>query len=59
MIDARYGKFVVVCDLCGEEGAECANHPDAVKNAKHSGWSSKYLPDRGEWCDMCTDCSDI
>ena len=59
VIDARYGQYIAVCDLCGEEGVECATYPDAVKNVKQSGWSSRYLKDRGEWCDMCTDCSDI
>lgn len=58
MINARC-KFVAVCDLCGEEGAECATHSDAVENARQLGWTFQYLKYRGEWCDMCSDCSDI
>lgn len=59
MIDMEYGKFVLVCDICGEEIDGFETFQDALDYKESEGWESK----RGErldlkdgWIDVCPKC---
>jgi hypothetical protein len=57
MIQARYGKFVLVCDNCEDEGEkEYLSFQEAVEGKKEEGWKSKKYSDGFK--DLCNDCKD-
>lgn len=51
MIDKKYGKYVLVCDLCYEEYGSFDTFQDAVKYKKDYEWTSVKID--GEWMDIC------
>lgn len=55
-IEREYGKFIVVCDLCGitDDGMVYDTFDDAVKCKKANDFKSKNIC--GEWYDICPDC---
>lgn len=59
MITKEYGKFVLVCDICGEEVGDFDTFDDALDYSRDEVWKS----DRGEqlnledgWIDICPIC---
>lgn len=56
MIDKEFGKFIVVCDTCGEEGEPYDTFQDAVDSKKEKHWMSLCID--GEWTDLCPDCKE-
>jgi len=57
MIEKQYGKFVVVCDNCGESGeGEYYTFEDAVNDKKSNGYISRKYSNG--WKDLCKDCQD-
>ena len=55
MIDNEFGKFFVVCDVCGEAGQSCDTWQDAVNSKQEQHWISRKEVG-GEWSDICPDC---
>jgi Fe2+ or Zn2+ uptake regulation protein len=56
MIDREYGKFVLVCDICGKEIDGFEDFHEAVKYKKENGWKSEKY--KGEWQDVCPECQE-
>lgn len=59
MIDKKQGKFILACDICGEEAPEeFYDFHDAVdyKKQKENGWKSQKI--KGVWCDICPECQE-
>lgn len=56
MISKEYGKYTLVCDICGAGTDEDFDaFQDAVDARENMGWKSKRLD--GEWADVCPDCT--
>lgn len=55
MIDKQYGKYVLVCDICGDAASEdFETFQGAVEYKKENNWKSKKQG--SEWLDICPDC---
>lgn len=48
MIDREYGKFVLVCDICGEEVTGFDTFDEALEHKSKEGWRSR----RGQQLDL-------
>jgi formylglycine-generating enzyme required for sulfatase activity len=59
-IERRKGKFVLVCDFCGDEPVECDSWDEAVKAKKELGFKSTLYRTETEdvWQDLCADCAE-
>ncbi|GIW49177.1 MAG: hypothetical protein KatS3mg079_653 [Caloramator sp.] len=53
MIDRQYGKYVLVCDYCGEE-IEFKTFDEALEYKKENGWRSIKHSDG--WETICEEC---
>ena len=59
MTDREYGKFVLVCDICGEEIDGFDTFDDALDYSREEGWESKCgerLDLQYGWIDVCPKC---
>ena len=55
MISKDYGKYTLVCDICGAvTDEEFETFQDAVDARGDIGWKSQMFS--GEWADVCPDC---
>lgn len=55
MISKEYGKYTLICGICGAgTDEEFETFQDAVDAREDSGWKSKKI--NGEWADVCLDC---
>lgn len=53
----EYGKYTLICDICGEGSEEEYENFQAAKDAgKNIGWKTRKID--GEWADICPDCID-
>lgn len=59
MIDKQYGKFMLVCDNCGQLLAGYETHVHAVKALKDLGWEINFNADTNTWFDCCPDCASM
>lgn len=58
MIFKEYGKYTLVCDICGASTDEDFDaFQDAVDAREGMGWKSRKII--SEWTDICPDCSEI
>jgi len=55
MIVSEYGKFTLVCDVCGEEVDNFDSFDDALTYIQQNGWESDF----GETLDLQDDIIDI
>ena len=61
MIDKEYGKFILVCDICGHEVKFFYSFDEEVDYKKDSGWKSRKARDKSMnegWIDVCPKCLD-
>ena len=60
MIDKNYGSYLLICDICGNETAECFDTFDeAVDYKQEEGWTSErgeQLDLKDGWIDLCPIC---
>lgn len=59
MIDREYGKYVLVCDVCGEEVTGFNSFDDALEYKNDEGWQSEHgeqLDLKDGWVDLCPKC---
>ena len=60
MIDKSYGRYQLVCDICGNETAESFDSFDeAVDYKQEEGWTSErgeQLDFKDGWIDLCPNC---
>jgi hypothetical protein len=59
MIDSEYGKYTLVCDICGEEVTGFDTFDDALDYKTEEGWKSKQgeqLDLKEGWIDVCPNC---
>lgn len=59
MIDNEYGKYVLVCDVCGEEVNGFESFDDALDYVQEEGWGSEkglQLNLEYGYIDICPDC---
>ena len=60
MIDKSYGRYQLVCDICGDETTECFDTFDeAVDYKQEEGWTSErgeQLDLKDGWIDACPSC---
>jgi hypothetical protein len=55
MILKEYGKYTLICDICGAgTHDEFDSFQDAIDAKEDNGWKSKRV--EGEWMDICPDC---
>jgi hypothetical protein len=55
MIDKQFGKFLLICDICGRQhDEEFYDFGDAVETKKNIEWSSMMVS--GTWSDVCHKC---
>jgi len=55
MISKEYGKYTLICDICGVvTDQEFDSFQDAIDAREDIGWKSKRVD--GEWLDICPDC---
>jgi len=55
MISKEYGKYTLICDICGAGMDEdFDSFQDAIDVREDIGWKSKRV--EGEWVDICPDC---
>ena len=55
MISKEYGKYTLICDICGVGTDEdFDSFQDAIDSRADIGWKSKRAD--GEWLDICPDC---
>lgn len=58
MISKDYGKYALICDICGEGTEEVFDTFQEAADARESnGWKSKKLD--GHWADVCPDCLEV
>ena len=51
----EYGKYTLICDICGASSDEkYENFQDAKDARKNLGWKSRKID--GDWADICPDC---
>lgn len=53
-IEQEYGRYIPVCDGCGENLAPQTDFDGAVEAKRAAGWKSHK--ERGEWVDCCPEC---
>lgn len=61
MIDREYGKFALICDVCGEEVNGFETFEDALDYAQNEGWESdigKRLDLAEGYIDICPRCEE-
>ncbi len=51
-----YGKYVPICDYCGEELPPCCDFQEAVLSMGQHGWETRRIDD--EWEDVCDYCQE-
>lgn len=59
MIDREYGKYVLVCDICGEEVNGFDTFDEALDYKEEKDWKSrrgKQLDLKDGWIDICPAC---
>lgn len=59
MIAMEYGKFTLICDVCGEEVQGFDTFDDALDYKTEEGWRSKQgeqLDLKEGWVDVCPSC---
>jgi arabinogalactan endo-1,4-beta-galactosidase len=55
MISKEYGKYTLICDICGAgTDDEFDSFQNAIDAREDIGWKSKRVD--GEWVDICPDC---
>lgn len=55
MISKEYGKYTLICDICGTgTDEEFESFQDAIDAREDIRWKSKRID--GEWSDICPDC---
>ena len=55
MISKEYGKYTLICDVCGTgTDEEFDSFQDAIDAREDIRWKSKRID--GEWLDICPDC---
>jgi arabinogalactan endo-1,4-beta-galactosidase len=55
MISKEYGKYTLICDICGAgTDEEFDSFQDVIDARDDIGWKSKRVD--GEWLDICQDC---
>jgi len=55
MIDKQYGKYHLICEICGEEAEECFDSfGEVVEYKKYNGWISQKT--EGRWQEICPSC---
>jgi transcription elongation factor Elf1 len=58
MISKEYGKYTLVCDICGAgTDEEFETFQDAVDARGDIGWKSQMFS--GEWADVCPECVEL
>lgn len=58
MISKEYGKYTLICDICGATTEEeYETFQDAVDAKRDIGW--KRMRTSGEWADVCPCCIEI
>jgi hypothetical protein len=58
MISKEYGKFTLICDICGAAAEEeYETFQDAVDAKKDNGWQSQRI--NGDRVDICPDCLEL
>jgi Fe2+ or Zn2+ uptake regulation protein len=58
MISKEYGKYTLICDMCGATTEEeYETFQDAVDAKRDTGWKSKKID--GEWVDLCPGCIEM
>ncbi len=54
----EYGKYTLICDICGASSDEkYENFQDAKDARKNLGWKSRKID--GEWADICPECFEM
>lgn len=57
MISKEYGKYTLICDICGAgTDEEYKTFQVAVDSREDTGWKSKKID--GDFVDLCPDCSE-
>lgn len=56
MIDQQHGKFLLVCDICGEDYAEYDSWQKAVEFKHEFGFKSRFDKEDKHWLDICPKC---
>ena len=58
MIEKQHYKYILVCDVCGEDSEERFDRfLDAVDGRKDIGWKSQR--DGTGWKDVCPGCQEV
>ena len=55
-IEKEYGKYIAVCDMCGDTLPAEDTYNDAIRAIKEAGWSTKNAD--GEWINTCSTCEE-
>lgn len=54
----EYGKYTLICDICGASSEEEYENFQAAKDAgKNLGWKSRKID--GDWADICPECFEM
>ena len=56
MIDKQYGKYVLSCDICGENVDGFDSFDEAERYTKENGWVISRTD--GGWVNICPPCID-
>lgn len=59
MVDREYGKYVLVCDICGKEVTGFDTFDDALDYKDKEGWKSRrgqQLDLKEGFVDVCSNC---
>jgi len=62
MMDREYSKFVLVCDVCGEEVGPFESVEDVLDYKSAESWRTKMGQDlrlQEGWIDLCPECSKV
>ena len=56
MIERDFGKYVAVCDCCGESTAPYKSWDACKYSMRDLGWRATKNPETGEWENYCPAC---
>jgi hypothetical protein len=56
MIEKDFGKFIGICDCCGEVTPPCDTWNECREYIKDNGWKTHKNKTTGEWENLCPVC---
>lgn len=59
MIERDFGKFIGVCDCCGDALPPCDSWNECRETMRAERWKTTKNKETGEWENLCAECKQL